>query len=430
MTALGFFRGDSVRGLLERTHADAGMAVALHYLEGRRESPRILSWGGCAACRHVAARPGGMAACSESRRHAAEVACRHARPLPFQCHMGFTCVSVPLLPGAGFVLTLGPYAPGADRRALIDGARRGLRSLDRDAARDAPLPFDLADVPSGSTGLLLERAERLAEAIQQEWDARMAPGTSAAAAPVAEAAAPSAALAAPERSGPRGRQRRKTPGSAALDFAAVAALLAGGNRARARLILANALQSPRPPAGRRIPVLRARALAMTAGTLEAAEHAGLDTGAAWEAHASSAAHIAEAGGDEALLDAMFVCLRGIHAPAAAKASKAAGSEVALNKVLLERLAEPLTLGEVAAALGLGPSAISHRLKRRYGMTFSEYLGRLRMGKARELLRRTRLPIAEVGRRVGIPDQSNFARLFRKYERVSPAAYRKQCGRFP
>ena len=66
-----------------------------------------------------------------------------------------------------------------------------------------------------------------------------------------------------------------------------------------------------------------------------------------------------------------------------------------------------------------PSAVTHRLQRRFGLSYSEYLGRLRAEKAKELLRRTRLGIAEVASRVGINDSSNLGRLFRRHVGMSP-----------
>jgi AraC-like DNA-binding protein len=102
----------------------------------------------------------------------------------------------------------------------------------------------------------------------------------------------------------------------------------------------------------------------------------------------------------------------------------------LNRILLPRIAEKVTLTEVAQALGVSPSAITHRLQRRFGVSYSEYLGRLRAEKAKELLRRTRLGVAEVASRVGISDPSNLGRLFRRHVMMSPKEYRSRYGRTP
>jgi len=104
----------------------------------------------------------------------------------------------------------------------------------------------------------------------------------------------------------------------------------------------------------------------------------------------------------------------------------------LNRLVMSRLPGKITLNEIAAELGQHPTAITHRLQRKFGMSFSEYVGRIRIDKAKELLRRTRLGAGEIARRVGTSDASNFSKLFRKLEGMSPLEYRKlfggkQCG---
>ena len=44
---------------------------------------------------------------------------------------------------------------------------------------------------------------------------------------------------------------------------------------------------------------------------------------------------------------------------------------------------------------------------------------------REMLQRTKLGVGDVGKRVGIGDSSNFSRLFRKFEGMSPREYRRR-----
>jgi len=83
---------------------------------------------------------------------------------------------------------------------------------------------------------------------------------------------------------------------------------------------------------------------------------------------------------------------------------------------------------VAEKLGESPTNISHRLRRKFGMSYSEYVARIRVERAKQLFRRTRLNNTEVAQRVGIADQSNFAKLFKKIEGVTPTVYRKKHGK--
>jgi transcriptional regulator GlxA family with amidase domain len=97
----------------------------------------------------------------------------------------------------------------------------------------------------------------------------------------------------------------------------------------------------------------------------------------------------------------------------------------INRLVASRLEEGITLNEVAQRLGVHPTAVTHRLQRNFGISYSEYVGRLRVDKAKDLLRRTKLGAGAIARRVGIGDTSNFSKLFRKYEGVSPGEYRNR-----
>ena len=48
-----------------------------------------------------------------------------------------------------------------------------------------------------------------------------------------------------------------------------------------------------------------------------------------------------------------------------------------------------------------------------------------MGKAAELLKLTALPVAEVGRAVGYPNQLHFSRAFKGVYGVSPREWRRE-----
>jgi two-component system response regulator YesN len=92
------------------------------------------------------------------------------------------------------------------------------------------------------------------------------------------------------------------------------------------------------------------------------------------------------------------------------------------------LAEGIPLQEMAKLLGQSPSAISHRLERKFGMSYSDYLARLRMEEAKRLLRHTKLSATAIGPRVGIRDQSNFTKTFKRFIGMTPAEYREQHRR--
>jgi len=68
------------------------------------------------------------------------------------------------------------------------------------------------------------------------------------------------------------------------------------------------------------------------------------------------------------------------------------------------------------------------LRRKFGMSFSEYVNRLRIDRAKDLLRRTQLNATQIAQRLGISDQSNFGKLFKRFEGITPLEYRERFGK--
>jgi AraC-like DNA-binding protein len=85
---------------------------------------------------------------------------------------------------------------------------------------------------------------------------------------------------------------------------------------------------------------------------------------------------------------------------------------------------PLTLSAVAAILAISPRQLQRVFEQFGSRTFREELLWRRMTAASELLARPTPPLAEVPRLVGYVRGSYFARAFRRYNGVSPSAYRR------
>lgn len=110
-------------------------------------------------------------------------------------------------------------------------------------------------------------------------------------------------------------------------------------------------------------------------------------------------------------------------------SRSAGGK-ALQDILAyirEHYASPLTLSEVAQHFHFNPSYLSNYFATHNQEGFSEYLSRIRVEKACELLRREDTSIADIGSLVGYADQSYFTKVFRKQMGVSPSQYRKKLA---
>jgi two-component system response regulator YesN len=84
----------------------------------------------------------------------------------------------------------------------------------------------------------------------------------------------------------------------------------------------------------------------------------------------------------------------------------------------------LYLDEIAAVAGTTPKYFSNYFKKTFGVNYVEYLNKIRLTHARELLKDSQLSIAEIGERIGYLNSSTFTTTFKKYYGTSPSEYRK------
>lgn len=85
----------------------------------------------------------------------------------------------------------------------------------------------------------------------------------------------------------------------------------------------------------------------------------------------------------------------------------------------------LSLASLADAFHLSGPYLSRYFKDQAGTNFADYLCRLRIRKAKELLKEDRLSVSEIAERVGYNSSNSFIRTFKRYESVTPGAYREQ-----
>ena len=90
----------------------------------------------------------------------------------------------------------------------------------------------------------------------------------------------------------------------------------------------------------------------------------------------------------------------------------------------ERHNEPISLKDVARAMGLSPGHLTTVVRRKTGRTVLEWIGERRMAEARKLLVHTDLAVEKVGRRVGYADAHYFVRVFRRGHGATPLGWRR------
>lgn len=86
----------------------------------------------------------------------------------------------------------------------------------------------------------------------------------------------------------------------------------------------------------------------------------------------------------------------------------------------------VNVAEMAKTAHLSADHFTKVFKRVMGVTPNLYIQIKRMQQAQTLLLTTDAPIAEIAESVGIPNQSNFARIFLKHTGLTPSNYRRSA----
>ncbi|MEI9987859.1 MAG: AraC family transcriptional regulator [Aliidongia sp.] len=143
-----------------------------------------------------------------------------------------------------------------------------------------------------------------------------------------------------------------------------------------------------------------------------AEHRSADEHGAWAAGAALHCLLAE-------------IIRAYDAAPRGSGQAEPGQAVAVAMAIIEdRLAEPLTVGELAAAVRLSPGQFHDRFLRETGYTPADYRSRRRLARALELLADGGLSVTDVALTLGFSTSQYFATFFRRFTGMSPRDHRR------
>lgn len=125
------------------------------------------------------------------------------------------------------------------------------------------------------------------------------------------------------------------------------------------------------------------------------------------------------------LPQMITCL--VHdIEAAASGKERTRVEIRSAKLWIQsHLKQPISLLIIAEQVGLSPHYISRLFREETGETVNQYITRLRMEKAVDLLQRTNKKVYEIAEEVGIPSYRYFTATFRNWTGVAPTDYKRQ-----
>ncbi len=93
--------------------------------------------------------------------------------------------------------------------------------------------------------------------------------------------------------------------------------------------------------------------------------------------------------------------------------------------IAEHQAEELSLGQVAGAVNMSAFYFCKTFKKATGMTFTDYLARVRIEKVKNLLLNPHKRVSEAAYEAGFQSLSQFNRVFRRIAGESPTVYREK-----
>ncbi len=89
----------------------------------------------------------------------------------------------------------------------------------------------------------------------------------------------------------------------------------------------------------------------------------------------------------------------------------------------EHKSDPISLGEVAKTLNVSTFYFCKLFKKATGLNFTDYLSRVRIEKAKNLLLNPNLRVSEIAYEVGFQSLTHFNRVFLRIVGCSPTSYR-------
>ena len=95
------------------------------------------------------------------------------------------------------------------------------------------------------------------------------------------------------------------------------------------------------------------------------------------------------------------------------------------KFIQKNYNQEITLLQVADYVGMSPNYLSSLFKKDLTLSFVEYLNKVRINKAKELLLNTNLKLYHIAFDVGFNNESYFIRIFKKNTGMRPNEFRKQ-----
>lgn len=91
---------------------------------------------------------------------------------------------------------------------------------------------------------------------------------------------------------------------------------------------------------------------------------------------------------------------------------------------IHALDEDISVGRIAEKMGYNREYLSRMFKRRFGLGLLSYIHKLKLEAAKEMLSCTNHPVKQVADQVGMKDDKQFIKWFKRLSGVTPTEYRR------
>ena len=101
----------------------------------------------------------------------------------------------------------------------------------------------------------------------------------------------------------------------------------------------------------------------------------------------------------------------------------------LQQIIQDQVDTNLNLTDISKSLDINPSYLSREFSKHFNnFSFGEYIRKLRIEKAIELIKTSTYSLTEIAYLTGFSDQSHFTRIFKKHTGKNPSSYRKALSK--
>jgi len=98
----------------------------------------------------------------------------------------------------------------------------------------------------------------------------------------------------------------------------------------------------------------------------------------------------------------------------------------LKQIIQDQVDTNLSLTEISKSLDINPSYLSREFSKHFNnLSFGEYIRKLRIEKAIDLIGQNKFSLTEIAYLTGFSDQSHFTRIFKQHTGKGPSAYKKE-----